>query len=80
MLQRYAICHCLSQRAARALLEGHIETFMFFGGVAQRNIYDNMRTIVNDGWGKHVGKEQKTLSSQSSLFIQIYLLQPWQRE
>ena len=42
-----------------ALLEGHIETFMFFGGVAQRNIYDNMRTIVNDGWGKHVGKEQK---------------------
>lgn len=42
-----------------ALLEGHIETFKFFGGVAQRNIYDNMRTIVTDGWGKHVGKEQK---------------------
>ncbi len=42
-----------------ALVEGHIETFTFFGGVAQRNIYDNMRTIVNDGWGKHVSKEQK---------------------
>lgn len=42
-----------------SLLEGHIETFKFFGGVAHRNIYDNMRTIVTDGWGKHVGKEQK---------------------
>lgn len=42
-----------------ALLEGHIQAFKFFDGVAQRNIYDNMRTIVTDGWGKHVGKEQK---------------------
>lgn len=42
-----------------ALVEGHIETFEFFGGVGQRSIYDNMRTIVNDGWGKHVRKEQK---------------------
>ena len=42
-----------------ALLEGHIEAFKFFNGVPQRNIYDNMRTIVTDGWGKHVGKEQK---------------------
>jgi transposase len=41
------------------LIEGHIEAFEFFGGVARRNIYDNMRTIVNDGWGKHVRKEQK---------------------
>lgn len=42
-----------------ALLEGHIQAFKFFDGVAQRNIYDNMRTIVTDGWGKHVRKEQK---------------------
>ncbi len=42
-----------------ALMEGHINSFEFFGGVARRGIYDNMRTIVNDGWGKHVRKEQK---------------------
>ena len=42
-----------------ALLEGHIEAFKFFNGVPQRAIYDNMRTIVKDGWGKHVASEQK---------------------
>ena len=41
-----------------ALLEGHIESFKFFGGVPHRAIYDNMRTIVKDGWGKHVTNEQ----------------------
>ncbi len=41
------------------LIEGHINAFEFFGGVGQRNIYDNMRTVVSDGWGKHVRKEQK---------------------
>jgi transposase len=43
----------------QALLEGHIEAFKFFNGVPQRAIYDNMRTIVKDGWGKHVASEQK---------------------
>jgi transposase len=40
-----------------ALLEGHVEMFEFFGGVAQRCIYDNIRTIVKDGWGKCVRQE-----------------------
>ncbi len=42
-----------------ALLEGHIEAFKFFNGVPQRAIYDNVRTIVKEGWGKHVASEQK---------------------
>lgn len=42
-----------------ALIEGHIEAFSFFNGVPTRAIYDNMRTIVRDGWGKHVASEQK---------------------
>ena len=37
-----------------ALMEGHIEMFEFFGGVSRRLIYDNMRTAVQDGWGKYV--------------------------
>ena len=28
--------------------------FEFFGGVSRRLIYDNMRTAVQDGWGKYV--------------------------
>jgi len=42
-----------------ALLEGHIEAFKFYGGVPRHAIYDNMRTVVRDGWGKHVSSEQK---------------------
>ena len=37
-------------------MEGHIEMFEFFGGVSRRLIYDNMRTAVQDGWGKYVRK------------------------
>lgn len=40
-------------------MEGHIEAFKFFGGVPHYGIYDNMRTVVKDGWGKHVASEQK---------------------
>ena len=37
-------------------MEGHIGMFEFFGGVSRRLIYDNMRTAVQDGWGKYVRK------------------------
>ncbi len=42
-----------------ALLEGHIRMFEFFNGVPLCCIYDNMRTIVKEGWGKFVRKEHE---------------------
>lgn len=41
-----------------SLLAGHVEAFKFFSGVPRTLIYDNMRTVVKEGWGKHVKKEQ----------------------
>ena len=42
-----------------SFLEGHIQAFEFFRGVPKTMIYDNVRTAVKEGWGKHV-KEQQT--------------------
>jgi len=42
-----------------SFFEGHIQAFEFFGGVPKTLIYDNLRTAVKEGWGKHV-KEQQT--------------------
>ena len=41
-----------------SLLAGHVEAFKFFSGVPRTLIYDNMRTVVKEGWGKHVKEEQ----------------------
>lgn len=42
-------------------LEGHRLGFEFFGGVARRLIYDNLRTGVKKGWGRYVVEKQKAL-------------------
>lgn len=41
-----------------AFLEGHKQAFEFFGGVTRRLIYDNLRTAVKKGWGRHVIEER----------------------
>ncbi|MGI6627882.1 MAG: IS21 family transposase [Bacillota bacterium] len=42
-----------------SLLEGHRMAFEFFGGVTRKVIYDNLKTAVKEGWGKHVTQEQQ---------------------
>lgn len=37
---------------------GHRLAFEFFGGVPRRLIYDNVKTAVKEGWGRHVTAEQ----------------------
>lgn len=41
-----------------SFLSGHVQAFQFFGGVPKRLIYDNVRTAVKEGWGRHVRAEQ----------------------
>lgn len=45
-----------SQRE-EVFLEGHQRAFEYFQGVPKRIIYDNLKTAVKEGWGKHA-KEQ----------------------
>ena len=40
-------------------LEGHRRAFDFFNGVPRRLYYDNLRTAVKQGWGRHVRQEQE---------------------
>lgn len=42
-----------------SFLMGHRQGFEFFGGVPERLIYDNLKTAVKEGWGKHVTQEQE---------------------
>jgi len=41
-----------------SFFEGHIQSLEFFGGVPKTLIYDNLRTAVKEGWGKHVKEQQ----------------------
>lgn len=41
-----------------SFLDGHAQAFQFFAGVPHTLIYDNTRTAVKEGWGKHVTAEQ----------------------
>ena len=41
-----------------SFLMGHSLAFEFFGGVPRRLIYDNLKTAVKEGWGRHVTQEQ----------------------
>lgn len=40
------------------LLDGHRQAFEFFQGVPRRVIYDNLRTVVKEGWGRCVTQKQ----------------------
>jgi transposase len=42
-----------------SFLEGHRAGFEYFGGVARKEIFDNSRLAVKEGWGTHVVKEQQ---------------------
>lgn len=50
-----------SQRT-ETFFEGHLEAFHYFGGVPKKLIYDNLRTAVKDGWGKHANEQDKFLA------------------
>jgi len=41
-----------------SFLHGHIQAFEFFGGVARRCIYDNLKTAVKKGSGKNAVKQE----------------------
>jgi transposase len=41
-----------------SFLMGNRLALEFFGGVPRRLIYDNVKTAVKEGWGKHVTQEQ----------------------
>jgi hypothetical protein len=40
-------------------VEAHVEAFKFFGGIPQRILYDNLRTAVFSGAGKHAVKQER---------------------
>lgn len=42
-----------------SFLEGHRAGFEYFGGVPVKEIFDNARLAVKEGWGTHVTKEQQ---------------------
>jgi transposase len=42
-----------------SFLEGHVLAAEYFGGVTRRNIYDNVKTAVKEGWGRYVVAEQE---------------------
>lgn len=41
-----------------SFLDGHIRSFEWFGGVPKTCVYDNLRTAVKEGSGKHAVKTQ----------------------
>ena len=45
-----------------AFLEGHQLAFEYFDGVPKKCIYDNLKTAVKEGWGKHA-KEQPVFNA-----------------
>jgi len=44
-------------KSTLSFLHGHIQTFEFFGGVARRCLYDNLKTAVKKGSGKNAVKQ-----------------------
>ena len=42
-----------------SLMEGHIRAFEYYNGVVERVFYDNLRTAVNSGYGKHAVKQEQ---------------------
>lgn len=53
-----------------AFLEGHQMAFQYFNGVVKYCIYDNLKTAVKEGWGRHA-REQKNFKA----FLAHYALQ-----
>lgn len=45
-----------------AFLEGHKCAFEFFDGVPKTITYDNLKTAVKDGWGKHAREQDKFIA------------------
>jgi len=41
------------------LQDGHRQAFEYFQGVPRRVIYDNLRTVVKEGWGRSVRQKQR---------------------
>lgn len=44
-------------KSTLSFLQGHIQAFEFFGGVARRCVYDNLKTAVKNGSGKNAVKQ-----------------------
>jgi hypothetical protein len=53
-------------------LEAHKCAFEFFGGVSKTIVYDNLKTAVKDGWGKHAREQNKFI-----FFRSHYAYNPW---
>jgi len=43
-------------------LEAHQTAFTYFGGVARTLVYDNLKTAVKEGWGKHAREQDKLIA------------------
>jgi len=60
-----------------SFFEGHIEALEFFGGAPGAFIYDNLRTAVKEGWGKHVREQQtpfKLLMARKHRAVRLFAL------
>lgn len=56
----FRLCHscaiyvrAFARSNLESFLEGHVKSFNYFGGVPRTLIYDNLKTAVKEGWGKH---------------------------
>lgn len=53
-------------------LEAHRCAFEFFGGISRTIVYDNLKTAVKDGWGKHAREQNKFIA-----FRAHYVFEAW---
>lgn len=53
-------------------LEAHQNAFAYFGGVTRTLVYDNLKTAVREGWGKHAREQDKLIA-----FRAHYAFETW---
>lgn len=53
-------------------LEAQQKSFAYFGGVARTMVYDNLKTAVKEGWGKHAREQDKLIA-----FRAHYAFETW---
>ncbi len=69
---RMPFCIAYLRESLEMLLDAHVHAFAFFGGVARRGIYDNLKTVVSKVL---LGKE-RTFNRRFQQLACHYLLEP----
>jgi transposase len=57
-------------------IEAHTQAFQFFGGIPQRIFYDNLRTAVFSGAGKHAVKQERFKMLEAHYAFEAVFMNP----